>query len=51
MCIRDSRNTLAQRSRGAFYAFRIPEFGVAGRDGTFVTEVFDIFNADVERCV
>lgn len=42
------RNTLAQRSRGAFYAFRIPEFGVAGRDGTFVTEVFDIFNADVE---
>ena len=39
---------LAQRSRGAFYTLRIPEFRVAGRDGTFAAEILDIFNADVE---
>lgn len=42
------RNALAQRSRGAFYTLRIPEFRVAGRDGTFAAEILDIFNADVE---
>ena len=41
-------NTLAQRPRGAFDTLRIPKFRVAWRDGTFVTEAFDVFKADVE---
>lgn len=42
------RNTLAERSRGAFHAFGIPKFRVAGRNGALVTEVFEVLNADVE---
>ena len=42
------RNALSQRPRGAFHAFRIPEFRVAGRDGALVAEALEVFNADVE---